>query len=57
MYHTPLTCYEQESLRHKAHFKAFSKALEFFASTFFKRRINKTRYVGPTGRYTRSLNR
>jgi hypothetical protein len=28
MYHTPLTCYEQENLRHMAHFEAFSKALK-----------------------------
>jgi len=27
MYYTPLTCYEQENLGHKAHFEAFSRTL------------------------------
>jgi len=46
MYHTTLTCYEQENLRHRAHFEVFSKALRFSASTPVKRRITKTLQVG-----------
>jgi len=55
IYHTPLTWYEQENLRHKANFKAFIQSTVVFASTILSW-ITKTLRVGPTGRYMTSQN-
>jgi len=41
MYYTPLTCYEQENLGHKAHFEAFSRTLRLLRLRLIERWITK----------------
>ena len=53
MRYTPLTWYEQEDLRHKAHLESLPRALGFYISS--RRRLDhKDTLVGLTGRYTTS---
>jgi hypothetical protein len=51
--YTPLTWYEQEDLRHKAHLESLPGAMGFYVSS--RRRLDhKDTLVGLTGRYTTS---
>jgi len=52
MRYTPLTWYEQEDLKHKAHLESLPRALflRLLASKFG----SQIQPVGPTGRYTSS---
>jgi len=53
MLYTPLTCYEQEDLRHKAHFDSLPRELCFYVSS--RRRLyHKDTFVGLTVWYTSS---
>ena len=53
MRYTPLTWYEQEDLRHKAHLESLHRALGFYVSS--RRRLeDKYNPVCLTGRYTTS---
>jgi len=49
MPYTPITWYEQEDLRHKAHLESLPRAL-CFSSPLVEGWITKTLPVGPTGR-------
>jgi len=53
MYHTPLTWYEQENLRYKAHSEAVPQSNVVFAPTIVSC-ITTTLRVSPTDRYTPS---
>jgi len=57
-YHTPLSCYEQRSLGHKARFEALLRALRFLRlfTFYYVSWITKTLCVGHTGRYISSQN-